>query len=97
MSIGNPIPPHSNTHEYFYNYTTLSDNSQEDRKAFGGESKYYVLKSEDVKRVKLGIDSNQILNTLDDYEMGCKDKILKSIKLQYSIIVGELKKENALI
>jgi hypothetical protein len=37
---------------------------------------------------------DQILNTLDDYEMGCKDKILKSIKLQYSIIVGELKKEN---
>ena len=25
---------------------------------------------------------------------GAKDKILKSIKLQYSIIVGELKKEN---
>lgn len=62
MSIGNPIPPHSNTHEYFYNYTTLSDNSQEDRKAFGGESKYYVLKSEDVKRVKLGIDSKNAIS-----------------------------------
>ena len=62
MSIGNPIPPHSSTHEYFYNYTTLSDNSQEDRKAFGGESKYYVLKSEDVKRVKLGIDSKNAIS-----------------------------------
>lgn len=45
-------------------------------------SKYYTI-------------CNSILDTLDNHNIGCKSKILKSIKLKYDEIVGELLLDNS--
>lgn len=55
-----------------------------------------VIQYEEIikEHAKFYLICDNIMNTLDDYDMGCKDRMLRSIKLQYSLIIGELKRVN---